>query len=214
MPNLVSGNLYQQFLSAHLAKAHSPETKRGIQLQRRRVQSQKDKLYLEELKRQRVQQGTQTGSIYEQTLFHYHRRAMPERDLLAQILPTKSTIRSSAGREAMKALEAICNQYRPVTCRSSLHPVNGRCVCGEPIDRFHAHRQWLHLYRCYHKRLRQMSVDDFAEFCYEGDLWFNNQNEWHQHCQDHLSKPSELLCCDPIIFQNCPVKPGYCPLSG
>jgi carbonic anhydrase len=59
--------------------------------------------------------------------------------------------------------------------------------------------------------LRQMSDDDFAEFCYECDLWFNNQNEWHQHCQDHLSEPSELLRCDPIIFRNCPVKPGYCP---
>ncbi|RHZ53562.1 uncharacterized protein CDV56_101788 [Aspergillus thermomutatus] len=191
------------FLSAQLAKADSPEKAHEIHLQRRRVQSQKDKLYLEELKRQReVQQGTQTGSICEQTLFHYRRRAMPERDLLAQILPTKSTIRSSAGRDVMNALEAICSQYHPVTYRSGLRPVHGK---------FYAHRQWLHLYRCYHERLRQMSVDDFAEFCYECDLWFNNQNEWHQHCQDHLSKPSELLRCDPIIFRNCPVKPGYCP---
>ena len=23
--------------------------------------------------------------------------------------------------------------------------------------------------------------------------------------------PGRLLRCDPIIFQNCPVKPGYCP---
>ncbi|EAW17156.1 uncharacterized protein NFIA_005180 [Aspergillus fischeri NRRL 181] len=69
-------------LSTQLAKADT-ETKKEIQLQRRRVQGQKDKLYLEELKRQRVQQCTQTGSVYEQTLFHYRRRAMPERDLLA-----------------------------------------------------------------------------------------------------------------------------------
>ncbi|KAF7169446.1 hypothetical protein CNMCM6106_004351 [Aspergillus hiratsukae] len=198
-------------LSTQLAKTDT-ETKKGIQLQRRRVQGKKDKLYLEELKRQRVQQCTQTGSVYEQTLFHYRRRAMPERDLLAHKLPKKSsTIRSPDGLEAMKALEAICNQYHQVTYRSGLQPVNGRCVCGEPIDRFRAHRRWLHLYRCYKKMLRQMSDDDFAEFCYECDLWFNNQNEWHQHCQDHLSEPSELLRCDPIIFRNCPVKPGYCP---
>jgi carbonic anhydrase len=125
------------FLSAQLAKADSQETAHQIHLQRRRVQNQKDKLYLEELKRQReVQQGTQTGSVYEQTLFHYRRRAMPERDLLAQILPTRSTIRSSAGREAMKALETICSQYHPVTYRSGLRPGNdGKCMCGESVDR-------------------------------------------------------------------------------
>ncbi|KAL6229166.1 hypothetical protein BDW75DRAFT_250082 [Aspergillus navahoensis] len=161
------------FLSAQLAKADSQETAHQIHLQRRRVQNQKDKLYLEELKRQReVQQGTQTGSVYEQTLFHYRRRAMPERDLLAQILPTRSTIRSSAGREAMKALETICSQYHPVPYRSGLRPGNdGKCMCGESVD----------------------SVDNFAEFCFECDVWFNNRNQWREHCQDHLSKPTELL---------------------
>lgn len=124
------------FLSSQHATADNQETAHKIHLQRRRVQSQKDKLYLEELKRQReVQQGTQTGSIYEQTLFHYRRRAMPERDVLARVLPTKLTIRSSAGREAMKALETICSQYHPVTYRSGLRPLNGNCVCGEPVDR-------------------------------------------------------------------------------
>jgi carbonic anhydrase len=124
------------FLSSQHATADNQETAHMIHLQRRRVQNQKDKLYLEELKRQReVQQGTQTGSIYEQTLFHYRRRAMPERDVLARVLPTKLTIRSSAGREAMKALETICSQYHPVTYRSGLRPLNGNCVCGEPVDR-------------------------------------------------------------------------------
>jgi carbonic anhydrase len=124
-------------LSSQLAKADSQEMAHEIHLKRRRIQSQKDKLYFEELKRQReVQQGTQTGSVYEQTLFHYRRRAMPERDLLAQILPTRSTIRSSAGLEAMKALETICSQYHPVTYRSGLRPGNdGKCMCGESVDR-------------------------------------------------------------------------------
>jgi carbonic anhydrase len=125
------------FLSAQLAKADSQETAHQIHLQRRRVQSQKDTLYLKELKRQReIQQGTQTGSIYEQTLFHYRRRAMPERDLLAQILPARSTIRSSVGQNAMKALETICSQYHPVAYRSGLRPVNGKCVCGESVDKY------------------------------------------------------------------------------
>jgi carbonic anhydrase len=79
------------------ARADGPEAERKIQLERRHVQSQKDKLYLEELKRQReFQQDSQVGSIYEQTLFYYYRRAMPERDRLAQLLPSKSSIRSPA----------------------------------------------------------------------------------------------------------------------
>lgn len=124
-------------LSSQLAKADSQEMEHEIHLQRRRVQSQKDKLYLKELKRQRdAHPGTQIGSVYEQTLFHYRRRAMPERDLLAQILPTRSTIRSSAGRDAMKALETICSQYHPVAYRSRLRPVNGECICGEAVDRY------------------------------------------------------------------------------
>ncbi|THC93840.1 hypothetical protein EYZ11_006692 [Aspergillus tanneri] len=60
---------------------------------------------------------------------------MPEWDLLAQILPTRSTIRSSAGLEAMKALETICSQYHPVTYRSGLRPGNdGKSMCGESVD--------------------------------------------------------------------------------
>ncbi|KAL2810637.1 hypothetical protein BDW59DRAFT_155623, partial [Aspergillus cavernicola] len=199
-------------LNTQLTKAESPETVHEIQSQQRRVRSQKDKLYLEELKRQRgLQVGIQKGSIDEQTLFHYRRRAMPERDLLARILPTKATLRSIEGREAMKALEVICKQGDRVAYRSGLQPVNGKCICGKSVESFGPHRRWLHLYRCYHRLFCQMSDDNFAEFCYECGQWFKNQNEWYQHCQDHLNKPSELLRCDLVIFRNCPVKPGYCP---
>ncbi|KAL4954732.1 hypothetical protein BDW69DRAFT_193781 [Aspergillus filifer] len=132
-------NLWQSLpakADVQLTKAGSPETAHGIQLQRRRIQSQKDKLYLEELKRQReLQQGSQSGGIYEQTLFYYHRRAMPERDFLAQTLPAKSTIRSAAGKVALKMLESLCGQHHLVSYRSGLRPVNGKCVRGESIDR-------------------------------------------------------------------------------
>ena len=117
------------------ARADGPEAERKIQLERRHVQSQKDKLYLEELKRQReFQQDSHVGSVYEQTLFYYYRRAMPERDRLAQLLSSKSSIRSPAGRDAMKDLETICREHSPVAYRTNLQPINGKCVCGKAID--------------------------------------------------------------------------------
>jgi hypothetical protein len=50
----------------------------------------------------------------------------------------------------------------------------------------------------------------FAELCFQCDCWFNDSSEWERHCQEHLDKPEELLRCDPLIFRNFPVKPGYC----
>ncbi|KAL3467666.1 hypothetical protein BJX64DRAFT_299023 [Aspergillus heterothallicus] len=160
---------------------------------------QKDKIYLSELKRQReLQSGTQAGSIHEQTLFYFRQRAMLQRDLLARILPKKVTVRSIEGLEAMKALEALCKQSNQVAYRSGLEPLNRECICGKPIESFRAHRRWLHIYRCYSRRISRLNNDKFAEFCFECG-------------QCHLDDPDQLLRCDPIIFRNCPVKPGYCP---
>ncbi|KAI9035642.1 uncharacterized protein KD926_003153 [Aspergillus affinis] len=115
-------------LKKQLEDANDPEAVKEMRLQCRRIQSQKDKLYLEELKRQRhLQQNTQSGNIYEQTSFLYYRRAMPERDLLARILPTRSSIRSPTGREAILALEVICRKHHQVAYRAGLQPVDGSC---------------------------------------------------------------------------------------
>ena len=55
------------------ARADGPEAERKIQLEQRHVQSQKDKLYSEELKQQReFQQDSHIGSVYKQTLFYYY----------------------------------------------------------------------------------------------------------------------------------------------
>ncbi|KAL4999885.1 hypothetical protein BDV10DRAFT_200538 [Aspergillus recurvatus] len=170
-------------LDSQMLDAESPDMKQDIISQRRKVRTVKDKSYLSELKRQReLQSGAQAGSIHEQTLFHFRRRAMPQRGLLARILPKKATVRSTEGLEAMKALEALCKQSNQVAYRSGLEPLNGKCICGKPTESFRAHRQWLHIYRY-----------------------------WDRHCQSHLDDPDQLLRCDPIIFRSCPVKPGYCP---
>ncbi|KAL3439835.1 hypothetical protein BJX65DRAFT_291535 [Aspergillus insuetus] len=199
-------------LDSQMLDAVSPDMKKDIISQRRKLRTEKDKIYLSELKRQReLQSGTQAGSIHEQTLFHFRRRAMPQRDLLARILPKKATVRSTEGLEAMKALEALCKQSNQVAYRSGLEPLNGECICGKPIESFRAHRRWLHIYRCYSRRISRLNDDKFAEFCFECGQWFNDRKDWDRHCQSHLDDPDQLLRCDPIIFRNCPVKPGYCP---
>ncbi|KAI9043620.1 uncharacterized protein KD926_003390 [Aspergillus affinis] len=179
---------------------HVPQNMSTTMKECRRVKNQKDKLYLEELKRQRyLQQNSQAGSVYEYTLFLFYRRIMPERELLARILPTRSSIRSPTGRKAILALEAICREHHQVAFRSSLQPVDRGCICVKSLDRLYLYRQWLHLYLCMSKALRLMGDDGFAEFCFECGEWFNNQQDWHEHCETHLCNPGNLLRCDPIL---------------
>lgn len=47
--------------------------------------------------------------------------------------------------------------------------------------------------------------------CFECDQWFTNSSEWEYHCQQHLEAPGDLLRCDPLVFRNAPIKPGFCP---
>ncbi|CBF82971.1 hypothetical protein AN3315.2 [Aspergillus nidulans FGSC A4] len=96
------------------ARADGPEAERKIQLERRH--------------------DSHVGSVYKQTLFCYYRRAMPERDRLAQLLPSKSSMRSPAGRDAMIDLETICREHSPVAYRTNLQPINGNLNLS-PIQR-------------------------------------------------------------------------------
>ena len=79
------------------------------------------------------------------------------------------------------------------------------------MARYHPHRRWLHLYRCYCKQLSAISADNFAQLCVECDLWYNDAGKWTKHCEEHLSNSHKLIRCDPIMFRNAPVKAGLCP---
>lgn len=88
----------------------------------------KRKLYLDALK---SSQSEKLGcDIRNQTVFQYRCRAMPERDLLATLLPKKVELRSQEGRQALEALEALCRDRGKVFYRQSLQPQNGKCDCG------------------------------------------------------------------------------------
>ncbi|KAJ6001624.1 zinc finger protein [Penicillium canescens] len=187
----------------------TPEEKHEIQLKQKRVYNEKRSLYNEELRKVQAQSGRQHGSIYTETMFHYRRKVMPHRDFLASTLPCKLSLRSLDGRRTLQALESLCSETDTISYRDSLSPLGQACLCGRSIEEFKDHRKWLHLYRCYSRHYK--STHGFAQICFECDLWFANESEWENHCQEHLDNPGDLLRCDPMIFRNAPIKPGLCP---
>jgi carbonic anhydrase len=127
-----------QQLGARLDGLTDDSEKHEIRVQQHRLYNKKQKLYMEELKRLRQTQPrnctSQPSSVYEQTFFHYTRRVMPERDLLAQVLPKIGNLRSPTGRAALKALEAICSGNGLTPYRSGIRPLHGKCLCGEVVE--------------------------------------------------------------------------------
>ncbi|KAL2808658.1 hypothetical protein BJX63DRAFT_424461 [Aspergillus granulosus] len=185
-----------QNVRLQMKQENDDNKKQTLHRKMRQLETQKYRAYREELARVREDNTQERGSPYEETLFQYHRRVMPERDLLAQILPTSVEIRSLNGREALIALEALCVKERKVLYRSNLAPNGENCVCGEHIIK---------------NRYSRMGADAFAEFCFECDVWYSERHKWTQHCHDHLHEPENLIRCDIIIFHNAPVKAGLCP---
>ncbi|KAL2812348.1 hypothetical protein BDW59DRAFT_176992 [Aspergillus cavernicola] len=164
--------------------------KQLLHSKRRQLEKQKSRAYHDELTRLRKADMGESKNKFQETLFQYHSRVMPERRSLAEILPTSVELRSPDGRKALCALEALCIQERGVLYRSGLAPNRENCVCG--------------IYA-------RMGPDRFARYCFECDFWCNKRAKWSQHCQEHLDNPEELLRCDLIMFHNVPVKAALCP---
>ncbi|KAL4925801.1 uncharacterized protein BDV17DRAFT_283674 [Aspergillus undulatus] len=167
-------------------------TERKLLSQRRRLETKRQRLYEDELKRVRSEQVRRLGtsSSHDQTWFAYARKVMPDRGLLADVPPTAVDLRSPTGRAALCALETICSQKYSVAYQSSITPDNDICPCGRQANK---------------------GRDAFAELCFACDVWYNNRSEWKQHCQEHLAKPQELVRCDPIRHRNALIRPGRCP---
>jgi hypothetical protein len=135
-----------EMLGVQLSKASGKEEKHEIQLKQHGVYNERKRLYTEQLKSLQKSQPSKLRSTAncesntnEETLFHYRRRVMPERDYLATILPQRIGLRSGEGRKALEALEGLCTLKSSAAYRSSLQPVNGKCICGEQIEK------WVHL---------------------------------------------------------------------
>jgi carbonic anhydrase len=130
-------------LGLKLLETEDNGLKRELQLQQRRLLTERDRLYREELKKIQMSQTQKptdseenSGSIYEQTLFYYRRRVMPQRDILADLLPRRLGLRHPDGRNALAALESLCEETDSTAYRNSLRPQNGSCLCGKPIAEF------------------------------------------------------------------------------
>ncbi|KAL4746145.1 hypothetical protein BDW72DRAFT_207591 [Aspergillus terricola var. indicus] len=157
------------------------------QIQSLLILESRDRRVLHELKRVRSEQIRRLGStsFHDQTFFLYARKVMPDRALLADVLPTAVDLRSPTGRKALSTLESICSQHYSVAYHSNISPIN--------------------------QKLFSNGVDAFAEFCFERDLWYNDRSKWREHCQHHLSPPQSLIRCDLITYRNALVRPGRCP---
>ncbi|KAM5479793.1 hypothetical protein MaudMau93_007756 [Microsporum audouinii] len=214
--------LQEEWQRLHLCiKKADGNEKRELELQQRSVYRQKVRLYTDELKLLRKQQSFKlqrpgdkgaTMNVYEETFFDYSRQVMPERDLLAKILPMKIELRSIQGRQALHALERLCGNNNRIAYRKSFAPVDGRCICGSELDSYVRHRQWLHLFRCYEQRHRASSTSGFVKLCLNCDSWFTSKEDWREHCTEHLCTPESIpLRCDLLMFRNVPISAGRCP---
>ncbi|KAE8387077.1 hypothetical protein BDV23DRAFT_174933 [Aspergillus alliaceus] len=124
---------------------------------------------IQSLKRQLA--GLNLQNTNAQTLFYYVQKVMPERDLLAVIPPQVAELHSPTGCVALHALETIFSQIASVCYWPSIAPVDGKCLCSEPME----------------------SVDNFAELCVECDLWYNDLGKRPEHCEEHLGDSYKLL---------------------
>lgn len=132
-------------------KKQSVGKDRKLQNERRRLETKRNRLYLNELKR--VRRGQTRGlsnNTPKQTLFDYARKAMPERGMLADVLPTTVQLRSPTGREALFALETICSQELSVVYLPALAPMakdsDLECICGHPMKGYVF--PWKYYYLC------------------------------------------------------------------
>ncbi|KAJ5110899.1 hypothetical protein N7532_001434, partial [Penicillium argentinense] len=208
----LSAEMYS--LSECLQATTESHARHNIQKAQKSVYSKIQRLYkdaVDLIQKSQNKEGLSHNNIAKKSLFHYRRRVMPYRDILAELLPRKCSLRDCHGREALQALEHLCLEDTTVAYRNSLKPKNGKCICGVLMKDYMSHRQWLHLYRCHKAYYSCHNKLQFTEMCFECDIWFTDAGEWETHCSQHLEKPTTLLRCDPLIFRNAPIKAGFCP---
>ncbi|OJJ98557.1 hypothetical protein ASPACDRAFT_31552 [Aspergillus aculeatus ATCC 16872] len=180
-------------LTQEMGDVREPTEKHRLQLEQHRIYNEKQILYKQELRRlqqtQRRGSITQQGSIFEQTLFSFTRKVMPERDLLAQLLPKNEGLRSATGLKVLAALETICSGSSTSIYGAGMQAIDGKCFCGSALS----------------------APDNFSQSCIACCQWFSNPELWDSHCEAHLSRPHELSRCDLIIFRHAIAKAAYCP---
>lgn len=126
-------------LDLRVKAVKDPQERSQIELEQQRIQNKKRQLYMEELRCQQKHQLSEpaiNGSEQARFHFQYTRRVMPDRDILARLLPNCVDLRSKDGREALRAMEAICRQDCTVAYRHSLRPIDGQCICKKFIDTY------------------------------------------------------------------------------
>lgn len=122
-------------LSARLSATSDAQARGEIQKRQKSLNGTKKKLLRKAVDQLRGQskKDSAISNIRTETLFYYRRRVMPNRGLLADILPKKVSLRDTDGRQALQALESICLESSRIAYRESLKPFGGKCRCGAII---------------------------------------------------------------------------------
>ncbi|KAJ5471000.1 hypothetical protein N7530_008357 [Penicillium desertorum] len=123
-------------LSDRFSATSNVQARKEIQKRQRSVYDRKKRLYREAVDqiREHSKKGSTISNTMTETLFHYRRRVMPDRSILADLLPRKVSLRDNDGRRALQALETICSEDSPIAYRESLRPFEGKCRCGTLIN--------------------------------------------------------------------------------
>ncbi|QVM10690.1 hypothetical protein D8B26_005343 [Coccidioides posadasii str. Silveira] len=130
-------------LDDRIAETKEEDNRHSLHKKKRRLLNKRQALYTVALREFQKDQPQKFGhekvdslGTSEYTFFSYARRVMPERDLLAQILPMKVELRSPEGRQALRAMEALCKQECEIAYRTSLKPIDGHCICGQAMNKY------------------------------------------------------------------------------
>ncbi|KAL4792861.1 hypothetical protein BDV19DRAFT_400344 [Aspergillus venezuelensis] len=197
------------------------DSKKQLLLNRRRqLETQKSRAYHNELARLRKADMGGPKNKFRETLFHYHRRVMPERHSLAEILPTSVELWSSDGRKALYALEALCLQERRVVYQSALAPKEGKCYCFECDFWCSERAKWSAYCQEHLDKPEELLICDlimfhnapvkaaFCPFCMGDSLLgpirqmkqFLHSPTWWKHVESHLEQKArgkDFHCCHP-----------------
>ncbi|KKY22682.1 putative carbonic anhydrase 2 [Phaeomoniella chlamydospora] len=152
---------------------------------------------------------------YHRGLFDRVRFMMPERDRLARNLFQIATLRDPVGLSVLRDMMALLRQVSEVEFRPGLEPEKCRCPKkkahrDDSICENSRRYDWKHIYDCY--KQDSSSVYGFADLCFLCSTWVYGEQEWIDHCRDHVGDLSTFpTYWAPILHGGVLAAPGYCP---
>ncbi|RHZ51559.1 uncharacterized protein CDV56_105238 [Aspergillus thermomutatus] len=140
-------------------------------------------------------------------------KAQPERQHLAEMIPSDKLLSYQEMLSAVESLLSLCTKDYNVFYRPGQEPLNGRCPVGDcnPNGLPRTQRS-NHVQACQLKeRCRALGRKEAQlKYCYECFDFFAEE-QWEEHCNNHLEHDVSRRC-EIITYCYTLIRPGYCPL--